>query len=283
MTSVFNKTPKTHPKKAVLSGATGGVGHALVPLLIAEGYHVGLIGRNPQKLEALHAQFPEQTSLFLQDLAEKEAASRLVTAITSQWGHISLLINNAGTITPGPAETLTAEEHDRQINVNFTTPLQLTQAFLPHIAPKGKILFINSIGGIMPLKGSAAYSATKFGLRGYALSLAQEMQARQIRVSSIFPGAIDTDMLFKEAQEGGTPLNFLAAPLTPEQVALLVLKALRQGKLEYYIPTLDGIGARLALSFPALVPPLMPFLEYWGKRGMKKYMRKMRTIRPPQA
>lgn len=272
-----HRAKSSSPRKiAVLTGATGGVAKALIPYLLEKDYKVALLGRNEKKLQATQALFGHQTYYFPLDFSTQSEIKNVVQSIVEQLGPPSLLINNAGTITPGNIFDLPNPSITQQLDINLTSPIAFTKTFLPHMMPQGHIIFINSIGGIMPLKGSATYSAAKFGLRGFALALAMELKTKNIKVSSIFPGAIDTEMLEKEALEGGTPLNFLAAPLGADTVAQAVLKALREGKLEYYLPYSDGIGARLALSLPFIVPPLMPFLEFFGKKGMKKYLDRLK-------
>ena len=133
-----------------------------------------------------------------------------------------------------------------------------------------------SLASIAPLAGSSVYSATKFGLRGFNIALHMEMKPRGITVSGVLPGAIDTPMLLKETREGATALNFLGDPLPPEKVAKVILRAAREGKLEYYVPYSERILSSFALFFPALIPTIYPWFEKMGRQAQEGLSRKPR-------
>ena len=137
----------------------------------------------------------------------------------------------------------------------------------------GQILSIVSAAGLIALPGSAAYSASKFGLRGFLASARLELAPRGVKVNAIFPGAVDTPMLRYEATHGGSVLNFLnKSVLTTDQVAAAAMHAIDRDKAEVYVPYSDGIIGRLAGSLPWLLPRLIPLLEAEGVKGHARFL-----------
>ncbi len=135
------------------------------------------------------------------------------------------------------------------------------------------MLSIVSMGGIIALRGSGAYSATKFGLRGFHTSLHQELAGSGVRVMGVFPSGVDTPMLRKEAAHAsGSPLNFVGAVLSPEQVADACMAALERGKLETYVPYIDSLTTRLLGAFPWLIRRVEPRFAAVGERGRRRYL-----------
>lgn len=107
-----------------------------------------------------------------------------------------------------------------------------------------------SLGGIISLKDSAIYSASKFGLRGFLAGFHQEMAAHGVKVSGVYPAAVDTPMLHHEALNGGSVLNFIDKVMTPEAVAAATLRAIDTGRLEAYVPWSASLLARFFGTFP---------------------------------
>ncbi|MEM7279669.1 MAG: SDR family oxidoreductase, partial [Pseudomonadota bacterium] len=126
--------------------------------------------------------------------------------------------------------------------------------------------------------GSSIYSATKFALRGFLASLQAELKTSGIHVSGIYPGAIDTPMLRYEAQEGGSALNFIAPPATPEEVTKAFFKLLKRPKLEVYVPHSGSLSARFfAGVLPAIANKMIPGLERKGEKGRQRYLKSQRS------
>jgi len=259
---------------AVLTGAGGGIGTALLPRLLDAGFRVLLVGRDAERLAALERQFGAKALAFPCDLVMPDQITQLAARIAGEIGHVDILINNAGVIHPGPAGTQPERDILHQIGTNFQGAILLTRALLGLWRGPGAIVFVNSMAGLLPLKDSAVYSATKFGLRGFALSLRMELQPQGITVSTVFPGAVDTSMLRREMTSGGSDMNFLGNPLPPAQVADTIMRAIRQGRPEYYIPRADGVLVQLGMMFPGLLLRLSPLLESIGQRRKQQMLRK---------
>jgi 2-dehydro-3-deoxy-L-rhamnonate dehydrogenase (NAD+) len=175
--------------------------------------------------------------------------------------------------TTGPFVDIDPASIPRDIGINLVAPLHVIHIIAPWMrSPGGAIVNTISLASITPLAGSSVYSATKFALRGFNIALHMEMKPRGITVSGVLPGAIDTPMLLKETREGATALNFLGDPLPPAKVAKVILRAAKEGKVEYYIPYSERILSSFALLFPALIPAIYPWFEKMGVKRQKAYL-----------
>ena len=188
---------------------------------------------------------------------------------------IDLLVNNAGLIRPGNLADISEADMRRHIQVNLLAPMCLTRAAARAMGPRGsgQILSIVSAAGLIALPGSAAYSASKFGLRGFLASVRMELAPLGVQVSAVLPGAVDTPMLRYEATHGGSVLNFLNKDvLTPDQVAEAAMRALEGDRAEVYVPYSDGVIGRLAGALPWLTPRILPLLEAEGRKGHARFL-----------
>lgn len=262
---------KRSKKVAVITGAAGGLGKQLVKRLLKEQYRIVMVARNLKQLEQISLHYGKDVTGCICDLSHTNEITYLCNDIRSRFGQIDVLIHSAGTISPGSLATQSDQMILDQINVNLTGAILVTKGLLPLMKRNSSIILINSLGGLLPLKDSALYSASKFGLRGFAMALSMELRPKRIYVSSIFPGAVETQMLYKEMNNGGSVLNFCSPPLSADTVCLTVLKAIRQKKLEYYLPKWSGIQIKILMIQPALLKFLMPLLEKKGKTGHKTW------------
>ncbi|MCW5728284.1 hypothetical protein [Parvibaculum sp.] len=109
-------------------------------------------------------------------------------------------------------------------------------------------------------------------MRGFLAGFHQEMAAHGVKVSGVYPAAVDTPMLHHEALHGGSVLNFIDKVMTPEDVAAATLKAIDSGKLEIYVPWSASILARFFGAFPWMIRPLLPTMEKIGEKGRLKFI-----------
>jgi short-subunit dehydrogenase len=188
---------------------------------------------------------------------------------------LDLLVNNAGIIQPGNIVDLPFADLERHIAINLLAPMRLTQAAAEGMVKRGAgtILSIVSAAGLVALPGSAAYSASKFGLRGFLTAANLELEQRGVRIRGVFPGAVDTPMLRYEATHGGSVLNFLNKDvLSADDVAIACLRAMDGKKLETHLPFSDSITARLACAAPGLLPRMIPMFQKQGEKGLKRFL-----------
>jgi NAD(P)-dependent dehydrogenase (short-subunit alcohol dehydrogenase family) len=184
-------------RSVVVTGASTGIGRATVHELVNAGFHVFSTVRQEADAESLRQQFPDTVTPLFLDLLDEDsvrAAGEVVTAAGPLFG----LVNNAGAALPGPLETIPIEVFRRQIEINLTAQLLVTQAMLPALhrsadeTGDARIVMIGSIGGRLsgPLLGG--YGAAKHGLAGLSSSLRAELAPFKIKVLLIEPGAIAT-------------------------------------------------------------------------------------------
>lgn len=258
---------------ALVSGAAGAIGREVVRRLDTQGYQLILLDRNEQELSAL-AQSCKQARIVTIDQTDRMALAQLTTQIRNEFDGLDLAFINAGVVVVGDLLEVDEAAIDLQLEVNLRSALHLIKACAHTMSENGggHIVATVSMGGIVALNGSAAYAASKFGLRGFLSSIRSELLPRGVLVSGIFPSGVDTPMLRYEAANGGSPLNFVNTPQTTEAVGRLFEKALKGKKLEYYLPYGDSISGRIVSCFPWLIAYLEPLMARLGERGRRKYL-----------
>jgi len=214
---------------AVVTGASGGIGEAIALELAGEGARLLLSGRSAGKL-GLVAERAQDLSpgveTFAADLAEDDAVRALADRALAAFGGVDLLIHSIGLFLGGPFAS-PVEDLDRQYRVNVHAPYLLTQALLPSlIYRQGQVVFVNSSSGFHPARaGWVAYSASKHALRAVADGLRDEVNAKGVRVLTVFPGRTATPMQEEVHRYEGRPYD-PERFLQPRDVAAAVLNAL---------------------------------------------------------
>lgn len=263
-------------KFVLITGAASGIGKATAELLYVNGYSLWLIDINEEALKLMQQQLPG-TEISVCNLADKSSLEALSEKIMAK-ANIDVTFLNAGIVLPGDFIDIPFEKSEFQLNLNLSSTLYLNHVCGRKMKEQGFGHIINtvSMAGIIGLKGSAIYSAGKFGLRGFLMAFNNEMKPYNVAVSGIYLSAVDTAMLRAEAIDpNGSALNFLSEPIKPGKVAMLVLKLLQTKKLEVYLPYLDSLTTKFLGAFPALIPFIYPFLEKIGERGRKNYIKKL--------
>ena len=183
-------------KRALVTGATGGIGSATARLLAAQGAQVLLTGRNTEKLDRLREELGEKAHAYPCDLSDAEARTNLAKTILAEHETIDILVNNAGQAQDGLALNMKAEAWRQVIEVNLTGVFHLTQQFLRPLLKQrwGRIVMIGSVVGFTGNKGQTNYATSKAGLVGMVKSLALELASRSITVNCVAPGFVETAM-----------------------------------------------------------------------------------------
>jgi len=183
-------------KKALVTGASGGIGGAIARALHAAGATVALSGTRRDALEALAGELGEGAHITPADLGSAEGANQLVKDADAALGQIDILINNAGLTRDGLAMRMKDEDWQAVLDVNLTASFRLSRAVLRGMMKSrwGRIVAITSIVGVTGNAGQTNYAASKAGLIGMSKSLAQEVASRGITVNCIAPGFIETAM-----------------------------------------------------------------------------------------
>ena len=182
-------------KNILLAGATGGIGSRAAKLLTGSGAKLFLTGRNNEKLlqVAKDCGIPAERILAC-DIADPLAVAKIKEAFFAEFETIDILINAAGIGVIKPLETLTDEDFLKSLHYNLYAPFLLIRAFLPAMKEikKGLIINIPGVLGKVPMAGSAAYSASKYGLVGMMQSIREELKRTEIRITSLFLGGVDS-------------------------------------------------------------------------------------------
>ncbi|MDH3663466.1 MAG: 3-oxoacyl-[acyl-carrier-protein] reductase [Alphaproteobacteria bacterium] len=181
-------------RRALVTGASGGIGGAIARQLHAQGAHVVLSGRRQEALDALANELGERSTTLVADLGEENGVETLLAA-TSGDG-VDILVNNAGLTRDNLAMRMKDEDWQRVLDVNLSAGFRLTRGLLRGMMKKrfGRVINITSIVAITGNPGQANYAAAKAGMIGMAKALAAEVASRGITVNCIAPGFIETAM-----------------------------------------------------------------------------------------
>jgi NAD(P)-dependent dehydrogenase (short-subunit alcohol dehydrogenase family) len=278
-------------RAVVVTGASTGIGRATVLELVSAGFHVFSAVRREKDADGLRRQFPEVVTPLIMDLLDEDsvyAAAEVVKASGPLFG----LVNNAGAALPGPLETIPLEVFRRQIEINLTGQLLVTQAMLPALhrsaeqAGDARIIMIGSIGGRLSGPMLGGYGAAKHGLVGLSSSLRAELAPFKIKVVLIEPGAIKTpiwnrglaageevqsrspesNVRYAKQLEAGTRMGkrLAASGLDPSVPARVILEALLSEN-----PAPRQVVGREAKVIAAMVR-VLPFRALYRLTGVRR-------------
>ncbi len=208
-------------KVALVTGGGSGIGLAITRSMLHEGMNVAICGRDENKLRTAETELDKHRKNLLvmpADVSKKPEVDRWIRAAADQFGRIDVLVNNAGVARWSDVENITDEHLDYQINVNLRGPLHCSQVVLPYMKEQqsGYIINISSICGKSGFAGTAAYSASKFGLMALSDSLREEGASFNIKVTAICPGFVATPMV----TDAPVPLDEM---IKPEDIAKTIL------------------------------------------------------------
>lgn len=215
-------------RKALITGATGGIGESVARMLHAAGATVGLHGTRLEKLEALAAELGDRVKLFPANLSDREEVKALGQKAEAELEGVDILVNNAGITRDGLFVRMSDEDWDSVLEVNLGAVFRLTRELTHPMMRRrfGRIINITSVVGITGNPGQANYCASKAGLVGFSKSLGQEIASRNITVNCVAPGFIESAMTDKlndkqkEAIMGAIPMKKMG---TGEDIAAAVL------------------------------------------------------------
>ncbi len=217
-------------KRVLLSGATGGLGRAIAEELAANGAKLVLSSRKEEDLRELARSLPggaRRHKVVVSDLAKPGAATKLVRDA----GNVDGLVANAALPATGRLESFSKTELERALRVNFEAPILMSRELAPKLAKKGEghLVFIASLAGKVGSPRSSLYNATKFGLRGFAFGLREDLHPLNVGVSIVSPGFVREAGMFADA--GSAPPPGLGTT-TPKKVALAVVRAIQRNENE---------------------------------------------------
>ncbi len=183
-------------KRALVTGATGGIGGAVAKALHAQGAHVAVSGTRAEKLEALAEALKERVSPVPCNLSDLDAVDALPKQASEAMGGLDILVANAGVTRDTLMMMMKPDMWDDVIRINLTAYFRLAKASLRGMTKQrfGRIIAVTSVVGVTGNAGQANYAASKAGMIGMSKSLAQEVASRNVTVNAIAPGFIATAM-----------------------------------------------------------------------------------------
>ncbi|PZM16973.1 3-oxoacyl-[acyl-carrier-protein] reductase [Rhizobium tubonense] len=206
-------------RKALVTGASGGIGEEIARLLHKQGAIVGLHGTRVEKLEALAAELGDRVKLYPADLSDRDAVKALGIKAEAELEGVDILVNNAGITKDGLFVRMSDEDWDNVIEVNLTSAFRLTRELTHPMMRRryGRIINITSVVAVTGNPGQANYCASKAGMIGFTKSLAAEIATRNVTVNCVAPGFIESAMTGKlndkqkEAIMGAIPMRRMGA------------------------------------------------------------------------
>lgn len=186
-------------RKALVTGASGGIGEEIARLLHAQGATVGLHGTRVEKLEALANSLGERVQIFPANLSDRGEVKALGEKAEAELGGVDILVNNAGITKDCLFVRMSDEDWDNVLEVNLTSVFRLTRELTHPMMRRrfGRIINITSIVGVTGNPGQTNYCASKAGMIGFSKSLAQEIATRNVTVNCVAPGFIESAMTGK--------------------------------------------------------------------------------------
>jgi len=258
---------KASQARVVLTGASGGIGQPVAQALLKAGAAVMLVGRSAAGLTEQARELTRITGVQsprvdfrAADLSRSEDLSSL-SVLASAWG-CNVLVHNAGLASFGRLQSLDARDIQAVVQTNLIAPMLLTQTMLPHLLaqPTAQVICVGSVLGRLGLPGFSVYSASKFGLRGFAEALRRELQDTAVKVQYLGPRSTHTDFNNEAVQAynqaTGTAMD------SPQTVADELLALLESEAAERFV----GFPESLAVRLNGLAPT-------WLDAGFKRHSR----------
>jgi NAD(P)-dependent dehydrogenase (short-subunit alcohol dehydrogenase family) len=180
-----------------ITGASTGFGRLLAEELLKRGDRVAATARDKAKVDDLVRLYPETARAFALDVTKPAQITAVAAEAIATFGHIDVLVNNAGYGVNGAIEEASEEEFEHMFQTNIYGLIRATRAFLPHFRERksGHIINFSSIGGLIGTAGWGFYNTTKFAVEGFSEALAVEMKPLGVHVTVIEPGPFRTDFL----------------------------------------------------------------------------------------
>jgi NAD(P)-dependent dehydrogenase (short-subunit alcohol dehydrogenase family) len=254
-------------KCVLITGGSRGLGLVLARELVRQGAHVAICARDSAELDRAFDDLKSRGATALlairSDIAKPGEARAAAEAVLSRWGRIDVLMNNAGTMSVGPMETMTPEDYQAAMRINFWGPLNMINAVLPAMRQRGegRIVNISSVGGKVSFPHLLPYNASKFALVGLSEGLHAELAKDGIVVTTVCPGLMRTGSPRNAAFKGHHRAEYAwfsisdslpVLSMSAETAAAKIIAACRRGDAEIVL----SLPAKLAVAFHNLFPEL---------------------------
>lgn len=235
--------PELSRSRVLITGASAGIGAELAVRLAARGATVGLVARREERLAAVADRCRAaggEAIVWVADLGDLDRAVAVAREALERLHPLDAVVHNAAIPKRRHVSRLTPEEVDEAMRVNFTSPVRMTLAMLPHFLERrdGRFVYVSSLAGRVGVPIEAAYSASKFALCGWAESLAIDLAGTGVGVRLVLPGAIDTEIW----DHPGNEAPVYDGPKEPAgDVADGIIELMQGDRFEAYLPDLKAI------------------------------------------
>lgn len=230
----------------VITGASSGIGRATAIALAECGARLVLTGRRRETLEKVAAEIGSRAEIHIVplDVTDQADFGRLVECTERTVGPIDIVVASAGQYIRGNAATLSEEDFQRSMEVNFYGVVRLALAVLPGMLKRsrGHIVAVSSVDGKKALPLDAPYAAAKFAVTGFMDALRQDLRGTGVSVSTILPGRVDTPMI------ANLSVPWISPKIESRRVAQAVIRAIRRRKSEVTVPVLSSRALILAAA-----------------------------------
>lgn len=244
-------------KKALVTGASGGIGRAFAQRLAKEGYLVTAVARTETQLQSLMKELGEGHSFLVADLSTAEGIGKVSSHLTSQ--HHDLLVNNAGVGTAGTFTGVAWERQAAMLRLNIEALTALSYAFIKTSKAGDALINVSSTLAFLPMPSLGLYSATKAFVTSFTESLWFEQKNRGVYAMGLCPGITDTSFHSNAGGDGGELPKHLVQ--TPEQVVEVAMRALAARKQ----PTVISGAKNAAMATMARMMPRRSTVSMMGK------------------
>ncbi len=237
----------------LVTGATGGIGQAIARAFARKGASLILTGRRADVLEPLTSEVDGRAIAC--DLSRREDVDRLLGEV----GEVDVLVANAGLPATGALTDASQADIDRMLEVNLRAPIALARGLAPEMISRrrGHMVFISSLSGKASSPETAFYCATKFGLRGFALAIREDLRPHGVGASVVLPGFIREAGMFAVS---GVELPRGVGTKTPDEVAEAVLRAVERNRAEVGVAPL---WLRVGADFASVAPEITATVSRW--------------------
>lgn len=273
-------------KVAAITGAGSGIGQALAIELAGLGCELALSDKNETGLKETEQQVRSvgvKCTTAVLDVADRDAVYGWADKVVADHGRVNLIFNNAGVALSETVETMSYENFEWLMNINFWGVVHGTKAFLPYLkqAGEGHVINVSSVFGMIGVPTQSAYNAAKFAVRGFTESLREEMaiEGANVNVSCVHPGGIKTNIVrssrIGEVGKAGTKdrakaskMFDKAARTTPQEAAKVIIEGVQKNRPRILI----GTDAKVIDTVQRLLPTGYQQILIWGaKRNHAKH------------
>ncbi len=254
---------KVNGKIILITGASSGIGRqAVFDFADYKPKSIVMVARSISKLNEIESTIKKRSNIeiypFECDISKKTEVIRMSEQIIERYGHIDILINNAGFGIYGKVMDQSMEELESITFTNYLGSVYCTKVFLESMIARqsGKIINVASLAGSFGIPGLAAYCGSKFAMLGFFESLSHELKGTGVSVTTVSPIGVKTNFFNNESFKKNTP-NYTGFMLEPQSVSRAILDAVDSRRLEITVPFFMRAGVWLKQTFPYLVNPLV--------------------------